>query len=111
MSTDMQKALHIRTTVLPGGKIEIVDPELPVGESVDVVVRRLPASEHYHVHFRTPDGGERAIPQRYRIMASAMRTVRQVGDTVTFDGVQRTDFTVDVEPCGDRWSDCRYSSN
>ena len=27
----MQKALHIKTTVLPGGKIEIVDPELPVG--------------------------------------------------------------------------------
>ena len=34
----MQKALHIRTTVLPGGKIEIVDQGLPVGESVDVVV-------------------------------------------------------------------------
>ena len=95
----MQKALHVRTTVLPGGKIEIVDEELPVGESVDVIVRRLPASEHYHVHFRTPDGGERVIPQRYRSLASAMRTVKQVGDTVTFDGVQRTDFTVDVEPC------------
>ena len=27
----MQKALHIRTTVLPGGKIEIVGQELPVG--------------------------------------------------------------------------------
>ena len=34
----MQKTLHIRTTVQPGGKIEIVDRELPVGESVDVVV-------------------------------------------------------------------------
>ena len=41
----MQKALHIRTTVLPGGKIEIVDDELPVGESVDVVVSQSPASE------------------------------------------------------------------
>ena len=51
------------------------------------------------------------IPQRYRSMASAMRTVKQVGDTVTSEGVQRTDFTVDVEPCGDRWSDCRYSSD
>ena len=40
----MQKALHIRTTVLPGGKIEIVDPELPVGESVDVVVSQSSAS-------------------------------------------------------------------
>ena len=36
----MQRALHVRTTVLPGGKIEIVDRELPVGESVDVVVSR-----------------------------------------------------------------------
>ena len=34
----MQKALHIRTTVLPGGKVEIVDQDLPVGEDVDVVV-------------------------------------------------------------------------
>ena len=40
----MQKALHIRTTVLPGGKIEIVDRELPVGESVDVVVRHSSVS-------------------------------------------------------------------
>lgn len=34
----MQKALHIRTTVLPGGKIEIVDQDLTEGETVDVVV-------------------------------------------------------------------------
>ena len=34
----MQKALHLKTTVLPGGRIEIVDQSLPVGESVDVVV-------------------------------------------------------------------------
>ena len=34
----MQKVLHLATTVLPGGKIAIVDRELPVGESVDVVV-------------------------------------------------------------------------
>ena len=40
----MQKALHVRTTVQPGGKIEIVDQELPVGESVDVVVSQSPAS-------------------------------------------------------------------
>ena len=41
----MRKALHIRTTVLPGGKIEIVDKELPVGESVEVVVSQSPVSE------------------------------------------------------------------
>ena len=34
----MQKALNITTTVLPGGRIEIVDQKLPVGESVNVVV-------------------------------------------------------------------------
>jgi hypothetical protein len=34
----MQAALHLKTTVLPGGKIEIVDQELPAGESVDVIV-------------------------------------------------------------------------
>ena len=34
----MQKVLHLKTKVLPGGKIEIVDKELPVGESVNVTV-------------------------------------------------------------------------
>ena len=34
----MQKSLHVRTTVQPGGKIEIVAPELPVGETVEVVI-------------------------------------------------------------------------
>lgn len=38
----MQKTLHIRTTVLPGGKIEIVDRELPVGETVEVVISAVP---------------------------------------------------------------------
>ena len=41
----MEKALHIRTTVLPGSKIEIIDQGLPVGESVDVVVSQSPVSE------------------------------------------------------------------
>ena len=34
----MQKALHVRTTVLPGGKVEIASPELEAGQTVDVVV-------------------------------------------------------------------------
>jgi hypothetical protein len=34
----MRAALHLKTTVLPGGKIEIVDQELPAGESVEVVI-------------------------------------------------------------------------
>ena len=40
----MQNTLHITTKVLPGGKIEIVNEELPVGEAVDVVVRHASAS-------------------------------------------------------------------
>ncbi len=42
----MQKSLHIRTTVLPGGKIEIVNDELPVGESVSVVVLHSSSTSH-----------------------------------------------------------------
>ena len=34
----MQKALHIRTTVQPGGKVEFASPELDAGQTVDVVV-------------------------------------------------------------------------
>ena len=42
----MQKVLHLKTKVLPGGKIEIVHRELPVGKSVDVVVRHSSESAH-----------------------------------------------------------------
>ena len=41
----MQKTLRIRARVQPGGRIEIVDEGLPVGESVDVVVSQPPVSE------------------------------------------------------------------
>lgn len=34
----MQKALHLKATVLPGGKVEFVSPELEAGQTVDVVV-------------------------------------------------------------------------
>ena len=34
----MQKALHVRTTGQPGGKVEIASPELEAGQTVDVVV-------------------------------------------------------------------------
>jgi hypothetical protein len=34
----MQAALRIATTVLPGGKIVVADPQLPSGEAVDVIV-------------------------------------------------------------------------
>ncbi len=34
----MEKVLHKTTTVQPGGKIEIVDQDLQVGEHVDVLI-------------------------------------------------------------------------
>ena len=34
----MQRALHVRTMVQPGGKVEFVSPELETGQTVDVVV-------------------------------------------------------------------------
>ena len=34
----MQKTLHIRATVQPGGKVEFVSSELEAGQTVDVVV-------------------------------------------------------------------------
>ena len=42
----MRAALYLQTTVLPGGKIEIVDQELPAGEPVEVIVllSTVPAS-------------------------------------------------------------------
>lgn len=37
--TKVQKVIHQKTTALPGGKVEIVCPELKAGQTVDVVVR------------------------------------------------------------------------
>ena len=34
----MQRALHIRTTVQSGGRVEIIDGELAEGEDVDVII-------------------------------------------------------------------------
>ena len=34
----MQEALHVRTMVQPGGKVEIASAELEAGQKVDVVV-------------------------------------------------------------------------
>ena len=38
----MKETLYFRTTVLPGGRIEIVDPALSDGSNVDVVVHASP---------------------------------------------------------------------
>ncbi len=34
----MQAASHLKTTVLPGGRIETADRQLPAGEPVEVIV-------------------------------------------------------------------------
>ena len=46
---NMQKALHIRTTVQPGGRVEVSSPELEAGQSVDVVVTRSSSTERRSV--------------------------------------------------------------
>lgn len=40
----MQAALKLATTIQPGGRIEILDSQLPVGEAVDVIVLLREAS-------------------------------------------------------------------
>ena len=45
----MEKALHVRTTVQPGGRVEIASPELEAGQSVDVVVTRSSSIERRSV--------------------------------------------------------------
>ena len=57
----MQKTLHIRTTVLPGGRIEIVDQELPVGESVSVVVHSSVAKRRSAVEILKEAPGQRLL--------------------------------------------------
>ena len=34
----MATTIHVQTTVLPGGRIEIVSPEFPVGQAVQVTI-------------------------------------------------------------------------
>ena len=44
----MQKALHTRTTVQPGGKVEFASPELEAGQTVDI----LPGPINYDIKHR-----------------------------------------------------------
>ena len=59
----MQKALHIRTTVQPGGKIEIVDKELMEGENVDVVISPTPTPTGRSIMEILNSGPERRLFQ------------------------------------------------
>ena len=40
----MQEVFHRKVTVLPGGKVEVVNAELETGQTVDVVVLHEPRS-------------------------------------------------------------------
>ncbi|MEW6210245.1 MAG: hypothetical protein AB1631_17900 [Acidobacteriota bacterium] len=40
----MRPALHVKTKILPGNKIEIADPDFPVGNDVEVFII-LPESQ------------------------------------------------------------------
>ena len=59
----MQKALHIKTTVHPGCKIEIVDERLSVGEAVEVVISPTPASSRRPIMEILNGGPERRLFQ------------------------------------------------
>ena len=57
----MQKALHVRTTVQPGGKVEIISPDLEAGQTVDVVVLHESAERGRSVMEILNSGPERRL--------------------------------------------------
>ena len=59
----MQKSLHIRTTVQPGGRVEVLDQELTEGESVDVVISPTPAPTGRSIMEILNSGPERRLFQ------------------------------------------------
>ena len=59
----MQKVLHIRTTVQPGGKVEFASPELDAGQTVDVVVLHESNSKGRRVMEILNGGPERRLFQ------------------------------------------------
>lgn len=59
----MQKALHVRTTVQPGGKVEIISPDLEAGQTVDVVVLHESAERGRSVMEILNSGPERRLFQ------------------------------------------------
>lgn len=57
----MQQVIEQQVTVLPGGKIELVCPELQAGEIVDVVVSASPDPERSSA---SPSGDGNSRPRR-----------------------------------------------
>ena len=75
----MHKAWHVRTTVLPGGKIEIVDQGLPVGESVDVVVSQSSSNGRSAVDILAEAPGHRLFKTAEEV-ASYLKDERESWD-------------------------------
>ena len=59
----MQKVLHLKTTVQPGGKVEFVSPELETGQTVDVVVLHESATKGRSIMEILNSGPERRLFQ------------------------------------------------
>ncbi len=59
----MPKVLQQKTTVLPGGRVEIVSPELQEGLTVDVVVLHEPKASDRSVMDILNSGPERRLFQ------------------------------------------------
>ena len=59
----MQKALHVRTMVQPGGKVEFASPELEAGQTVDVVVLHESGTEGRPIMEILNDGPKRRLFQ------------------------------------------------
>ncbi len=75
----MQTALHLKATVLPGGKIEVTDSQLPCGESVDVFVL-------------LPESPEKERPSVLEVLAKAPghRLFKTADDVDTYLREERT---------------------
>jgi hypothetical protein len=59
----MQKALHIRTTVQAGGRVEFASPDLEAGQTVDVVVLHKPSVRARSIMEILNSGPERRLFQ------------------------------------------------
>ena len=60
----MQKVLYQKATVQPGGKVEVISPELEVGQTVDVVVLHEFSARRRSIMEILNSGAERRLFQR-----------------------------------------------
>ena len=60
----MQKVLHMKTTVQPGGRVEFASPELEAGQTVDVVVLHQSNAKGHSIMEILNSGPERRLFQK-----------------------------------------------